>query len=112
MNSNEPNRCEPNQSTYRQCLPKVCVQQFGSQYEGRFRIFWALLVHFGFGIMCQKRNLSILNFLVSEVKKLKFGSVEKMGVNVEIETFKMDMLGNSFSYMDIVVKQCLKVPYG
>ncbi len=30
LGSNEPNQCEPNQSTYRQHLPKVCVQQFYS----------------------------------------------------------------------------------
>ncbi len=30
---NEPNGCEPNQSTYRQGLPKVCVQQFHGQDE-------------------------------------------------------------------------------
>ncbi len=29
----EPNRCEPNQSTYRQHLPKVCLQQFHGQDE-------------------------------------------------------------------------------
>ncbi len=29
----EPNRCEPNRSTYRQCLPKVCLQQFHGQDE-------------------------------------------------------------------------------
>ncbi len=29
----EPNRCEPNQSTYRQRLPKVCQQQFHGQDE-------------------------------------------------------------------------------
>ncbi len=29
----EPNRCEPNRSTYRQRLPKVCQQQFHGQDE-------------------------------------------------------------------------------
>ncbi len=29
----EPNQCEPNQSTYRQRLPKVCQQQFHGQDE-------------------------------------------------------------------------------
>ncbi len=29
----EPNRCEPNRSTYRQRLPKVCLQQFHGQDE-------------------------------------------------------------------------------
>ncbi len=42
----EPNRCEPNQSTYRQPLPKVCQQQFHSQDEndlGPFGLFWFIL---------------------------------------------------------------------
>ncbi len=47
----EPNWCEPNQSTYRQGLPKVCVQQFHSQDEDQFRIFWAIFVQFRLGIM-------------------------------------------------------------
>ncbi len=29
--ADEPNRCEPNQSTYRQHLPKVCLQHFYGQ---------------------------------------------------------------------------------
>ncbi len=42
----EPNWCEPNQITYRQGLPKVCVHQFDSQDEDKFKIFWAILVQF------------------------------------------------------------------
>ena len=38
----EPNRCEPHQITYRQGLPKVCVQQFHGQDEDQFEVFWAL----------------------------------------------------------------------
>ncbi len=55
----EPNRCEPNQSTYRQHLPKVCQQQFHGQDENWFRTFWALLVHFGLGIMREEGNWQI-----------------------------------------------------
>ncbi len=32
----------------------VCTQQFDGQDEDQFGIFWALLVHFGLGIMCEK----------------------------------------------------------
>ncbi len=35
----------------------------------------------------QGRNLPNLNFWVSEVKKVKFGSVEKWGVNVEMSLY-------------------------
>ncbi len=79
MGSSESNWCKPNQSTYRQHLPKVCVQQFDGQDEDQFGIFWALLVHFGLGIMYEEGVCQSLNFWVPEVKKFKFGSVEKMG---------------------------------
>ncbi len=79
LGSNEPNWCEPNQSTYKQCLPKVCLQQFHGQDEDWFGIFWALLVHFGLGIMCEEGICQIWIFGFFEVKKVKFGSVEKMG---------------------------------
>ncbi len=36
--ADEPNWCEPNQSTYRQRLPKVCLQHFHGQDEDWFRI--------------------------------------------------------------------------
>ncbi len=49
LSSNEPNWCEPNQSTYRQHLPKVCVQQFHGQDEDRLRIFSALFGSFWVG---------------------------------------------------------------
>ncbi len=39
LGSGEPNRCKPNQSTCRQCLTKVCVQQFDSQDKEWFGIF-------------------------------------------------------------------------
>ncbi len=77
MSSNEPNQCEPNQSTCRQPLPKVCLQQFHGQgliwdLSGPFGSFWI-------GDNVRGRNLSNLNFWVSEVKKVKFGSAEKIG---------------------------------
>ncbi len=50
----EQNQSKQNQVTYRQGLPKVCVQQFHSQDEDQFWIFWALSVQFGLGIMCQE----------------------------------------------------------
>ncbi len=84
--SNEPNQCEPNQSTYRQHLPKVCVQQLHGQDADWFWIFGALLVHFGLGIICQEGICQIwtLGFLIIrsnlEVQK-------KWGVNVEMSLY-------------------------
>ncbi len=42
---------------------------------GSFGLFWFILVWDN----VQGRNISNLNFWVSEVKKVKFGSVEKIG---------------------------------
>ncbi len=69
----EPNRCEPNQSTYRQHLPKVCQQQFHGQDEHWFRTFWALLVPFGLGIMHEEGigQIWIFRFLRSKRSNLE-----------------------------------------
>ncbi len=45
-------RCEPNQSTYRQRLPKVCV--YTAVSWGLIQDLLGFLVHFGLGIMCEK----------------------------------------------------------
>ncbi len=42
------------------------------------------MVHFGLGIMHEEGICQNLNFWVSEVKKVKFRSVKKWGVNVEM----------------------------
>ncbi len=79
MGSNEPNWCEPNQSTYGQHLPKVCSAAVS---WSRCGLIWDLLCFCGsFWVEdnAQGRNLSNLNFWVSEVKKVKFGSADKMG---------------------------------
>ncbi len=95
LGSNEPNWCKPNQSTYRQHLPKVCVQQFHGQDEDWFGIFLGSCGSFWVGDYAPRRNLSNLNFWVSEVKKVNFGSVEKMGCecrNVSV-TQKVQIFG-------------------
>ncbi len=38
----------------RQGLPKVCVHLFHSQNKDQCWIFWALLVQFRLGIVCQE----------------------------------------------------------
>ncbi len=57
----------------RHYLPKVCVQQFHGQDEDWFRIFWALLVHFGLGIMCKEGicQIWIFGFLRSKRSNLE-----------------------------------------
>ncbi len=69
----EPNRCEPNRSTYRQPLPKVCLQHLHGQDEDWFRTFWALLVHFGLGIMREEGicQIWIFRFLRSKRSNLE-----------------------------------------
>ncbi len=66
--ADEPNWCQPNQSTYRQHLPKVCLQHFHGQDEDWFRILRTLLVHFGLGIMCEEGicQIWIFGFLRSK----------------------------------------------
>ncbi len=87
LGSNEPNWCKPNQSTYRQHLPKVCVQQFDSQDEDQFGIFWALLVNFGLGIMHEEGicQIWILGFLRSKRSNLEVW--KKWGVNVKMSLY-------------------------
>ncbi len=58
----ERNRSKQNQITYRKGLPKVCLQQFYGQDEDWFGIFWALLVHFGLGIMREEGICQIWMF--------------------------------------------------
>ncbi len=83
----EPNWCEPNQITYRQGLPKVCVQQFHGQDEDQFEVFWALLVYFGLGIVCQEGlgELYILGFFQSKSSNLE---VQKIwGIDVKMALY-------------------------
>ncbi len=87
LGSNVPNWCKPNQSTQRQHLPKVCVQQFHGQDEDWFRVFWALLVHFGLGIMSKEGiyQIWILGFLRSKRSNLEVW--KKWGVDVEMSLY-------------------------
>ncbi len=57
-----------NQSTYRQHLPKVCVQQFHSHDEDQIRIFQAFLVAFRLRAMLQEgiREVWIFRFFRSK----------------------------------------------
>ncbi len=68
LEKSERNRSQRNQITYRQRLPKVCLQQFHGQDENWFGIFWALLVHFRLGIMCKEGicQIWIFRFLRSK----------------------------------------------
>ncbi len=50
-----------------------------SSFMVKMRIDLGSLGSFCVGDIAQGRNLSNLNFWVSEVEKVKFGSVEKMG---------------------------------
>ncbi len=87
LGSNEPNQCKPNQSTYRQCLPKVCVQQFHSQDEDWFEVFWAVLVHFGLGIIRKEGFCQILSFGVLRSKSSNLEVQKKWGVDVEMSPY-------------------------
>ena len=87
LGSNEPNRCEPNQTTYRQHLPKVCVQQFHGQNEDQFLIFWALLVQFGLGILCKEGICQIWIFGFLRSKRSNLEVQKKWGVNVEMSLY-------------------------
>ncbi len=71
--ADEPNRCEPNRSTYRQHLPKVCLQHFHGQDEDWFGIFGAHLVLFGLGIMHEEGiyQIWIFGFLRSKRSNLE-----------------------------------------
>ncbi len=83
----EPNQCEPNQSTYRQRLPEVCLHLFHCQDEDWFRIFWALLVQFGLGKVHQEGfgELWILGFFRSISSNLE---VQKIwGMDVEMSPY-------------------------
>ncbi len=80
MGKTEPNQCDPNQITYRQGLPKLCVQLFHSQDGDWFGIFWGCLVYFRLRIVHQERfgELWILGFFMSkslnlEVQKICMG---------------------------------------
>ena len=73
-----PKGTSHNQSTCRQHLPKVCVQQLHGQDEDYFGIFWDLLLYFWVGDNAQGRNLLSWIFWVHEVKKFKFGSMENI----------------------------------
>ncbi len=87
LGSSEPNQCKPNQSTYRQPLPKVYVQQFDGQGEDWFGIFRALLVYFGLGIMHEEGicPIWIFGFLRSKSSNLEVW--KKWGVDVEMSPY-------------------------
>ncbi len=80
--ADEPNRCEPNRSTYRQPLPKVCLQHLHGQDEDWFGISKTLLVHCGLGIMHEEGicQIWILGFLRSKRSNLEVQ--KKWGVDV------------------------------
>ena len=77
LGSSEPNQCKPNQSTFRQHLPKVYVQQFHGQDEDWFGIFWALLVHFRLGIIHKKGicQVRIFGFMRSKSSNLEVWTI-------------------------------------
>ncbi len=87
LGSNEPNWCKPNQSTYRQHLPKVCVQKFHGQDEDWFGIFWALVVYFGLGIMRKEGICQIWNFVFLRSKSSNLEVQTKWGIDVEISLY-------------------------
>ncbi len=80
--ADEPNWCEPNQSTYRQHLPKVCLQHFHGQDEDWFRIFRTLLVHFWLGTMCEEGICQIWIFGFLRSKRSNLEVQKKWGVDV------------------------------
>ncbi len=83
----EQNWSKWNQITYRQRLPKVCLQQFHGQDEDWFGIFWALLVHFRLGIMRKEGicQIWIFGFLRSKRSNLEVRKI--WGVDVEMAPY-------------------------
>ncbi len=76
------NQSKQNQITYRQPLPKVCIQKFHGQDEDQFWIFWALFVQFRLGIMHQEGfwELWILGFFGSKSLNLEVWKIWGMDV--------------------------------
>ncbi len=63
---------------------KICVQYFHGQDEDWFRIFWALLVHFGLGTMLQKAIWKVQCFGFKRTKSSNLEVWKTWGVEVEI----------------------------